>query len=55
MVDQFTNIKSKVILYFHNDPTTMKGAKTVTERTQLLNNVDKIVLYQSGLKKFLKI
>ena len=53
MVDQFTtdNIKSKVILYFHNDPTTMKGAKTVTERIQLLNNVDKIVFISKWVKK----
>ena len=39
----FKKIDSKIILYFHNDPTTMKGAKSVGERIYLLENVDKIV------------
>ena len=30
MVKEFyKKINSKIILYFHNDPTSMKGAKTV--------------------------
>ncbi len=43
----FTYLKKKIdqkfILYFHNDPISMKGSKTVTERINLLNNVDKII------------
>ena len=37
------NIDKKFILYFHNDPISMKGSKTVSERINLLNNVDKII------------
>ncbi len=52
MVNEFVkNNKSKIILYFHNDPTTMKGAKTVSERRQLLNNVDKIIFISKWVKK----
>ena len=37
MVDDFVkNIESKIILYFHNDPSSMKGAKTAQERIDLL-------------------
>ena len=34
---------NKFILYFHNDPLSMKGSKSVSERLFLLNNVDKII------------
>ena len=52
MVQEFFNkINSKIILYFHNDPTTMKGAKTAQERLYLLKNVDKIVFISKWVKK----
>ena len=47
----FRKINSKIILYFHNDPTTMKGAKLVEERKYLLNNVDKIIFISEWVKK----
>ena len=34
---------NKLFLFFHNDPLTMSGSKTVVERIYLLNNVDKII------------
>ena len=36
-------IKKKFILYFHNDPISMKGSKSSSERLSLLDKVDKIV------------
>jgi hypothetical protein len=42
---------SKIILYFHNDPRTMKGAKTVNDRIILLNSVDKIVFISNWVKR----
>ena len=36
-------INSKYILYFHNDPLSMKGSKSSSERLNLLINLDKIV------------
>ena len=44
----FNYLKSKIIdtefiLYFHNDPISMKGSKTISERLQLLDKVDKII------------
>ena len=35
--------KAKIILYFHNDPLTMLGSKTVSERMDLMNNVDHFI------------
>ena len=34
---------NKLILYFHNDPLSMSGSKTVSQRIDLLNNVHKII------------
>ena len=44
----FNYLKSKIIgsefmLYFHNDPISMKGSKSISERLQLLNDIDKII------------
>ena len=47
----FEKINSKIILYFHNDPTTMKGAKSVSERINLLKSVDKIIFISKWVKK----
>ena len=33
-------IDSKFILYFHNDPLSMSGSKTVKERIDLINNIE---------------
>ena len=33
----------KLFLFFHNDPITMSGSKTVSDRLYLINNVDKII------------
>ena len=52
MVSDFVNkMNSKIILYFHNDPRTMKGAKTVSDRIILLNTVDKIIFISNWIKK----
>ena len=52
MVKEFYGkLNSKIILYFHNDPTTMKGAKSVNERVYLLKNVDKIIFISKWVKK----
>ena len=48
--DFFKKTESKLILYFHNDPITMKGAKTIDERINLLKNVDKIIFISEWVK-----
>ena len=37
------DFRNKIFLFFHNDPLTMNGSKTINERIYLLNNVDKII------------
>jgi len=36
-------INSRYILYFHNDPLSMNGSKSASERLNLLINLDKII------------
>jgi len=36
-------IITKYIMYFHNDPLSMNGSKTVNERLKLLDEIDKII------------
>jgi len=43
--------KSKIILYFHNDPLTMSGSKAKKDRLYLLNNIDKIIFNSNWSKK----
>ena len=52
MVKEFLKkVSAKIILYFHNDPTTMKGAMSVNERIYLLENVDKIIFISKWVKQ----
>ena len=52
MVEDFAkNINSKIILYLHNDPKSMKGSKSVSEKLYLLEKVDKIVFISEWIKK----
>ena len=44
-------ISSKFIIYFHNDPLSMKGSITKNERINLLNISDKIVFISEWVKK----
>ena len=37
------SLDKKFILYFHNDPLSMKGSSSKNERLNLLNHVDKII------------
>ena len=46
------NLKDKnYILYFHNDPLSMSGSKTISERMFLLNNCYRIVFNSNWSKK----
>jgi glycosyltransferase involved in cell wall biosynthesis len=42
--------KPKKILFFHNDPLTMNGSKTVKERLYLIKNLDKILFNSEWCK-----
>ena len=44
-------INSKFILYFHNDPLTMRGSKTISERILLIKSCSKIVFNSQWSKK----
>ena len=46
------NLKNKVFsLYFHNDPLSMDGSKTIQERKSLLKNCYKIIFNSNWSKK----
>ena len=44
-------IKSKFIMYYHNDPLTMSGSKTISERKEILKKVDKLIFISEWIKK----
>ncbi len=44
------HLKSKFVLYFHNDPLTMYGSKRSSERLNLLINLDKIVFISKWVR-----
>ena len=50
-------INSRFIFYFHNDPLSMKGSKTVKERLLILKNTEKIIFVSEWTRKrfFLEI
>jgi len=51
----FTYLKNKInsnfIIYFHNDPLSMKGSKTVSERLKLLDKIDKIIFVSKWVQR----
>ena len=52
MIENFAKeLQSKLILYFHNDPNSMKGSKTINDKLTLLNKVDKIIFISKWVKK----
>ena len=50
-------VQSKFIFYFHNDPLSMKGSKSVNERLKILQKVEKIIFVSEwvGERFFLNI
>ena len=49
LVNELTN--KNYILYFHNDPLSMSGSKTINERMFLLNNCYRIIFNSNWSKK----
>ncbi len=45
-----SKIKSRFIFYFHNDPISMKGSKTIKERLKILNSVEKIIFVSEWVR-----
>ncbi len=50
-INKLTSLSSKIVLYFHNDPVTMIGSKSVNERIYLLNICSKIIFNSEWSKK----
>ena len=44
-------VKGKFIFYFHNDPLSMKGSKSVKERLKILENVEKIIFVSEWVRE----
>jgi len=44
-------IKTKYILYFHNDPQKMNGSKSLSDRVSLYNSVEKIIFVSKWVQK----
>ena len=44
-------ISSRFIMYFHNDPLSMNGSKTVKQRLDIISNVEKIIFVSEWTQK----
>ena len=44
------NLQSKIIIYFHNDPLSMKGSTTIEDRKNLIKNCEKIIFNSQWCK-----
>ena len=54
-INSLIELKTNLVLYFHNDPISMDGSRSVKERIFLLNSCEKIVFNSEWSKKqFLK-
>ncbi len=47
----FNNVKSKLVLYFHNDPLEMNGSKKIMDRLNILSKVERIIFNSEWSKK----
>jgi glycosyltransferase involved in cell wall biosynthesis len=43
-------IQNRFIFYFHNDPLSMNGSKTIEDRLSILKNVEKIIFVSQWVK-----
>ena len=50
-IKDLTELKTELVLYFHNDPISMSGSKTVSDRIFLLNQCSKIIFNSEWSKK----
>ena len=44
-------VKSRFIMYFHNDPLSMNGSKTIKQRLNIISNVEKIIFVSEWTQK----
>ena len=45
-----SQVNNRFIFYFHNDPLSMKGSKTVKERLKILESVEKIIFVSEWVR-----
>ena len=45
------NLDQNFLFYFHNDPLSMKGSRTIEERLYILKNVEKIIFVSEWVQK----
>ncbi len=51
LFELYKKINSRFIFYFHNDPLSMKGSKTLKERLLILKNTEKIIFVSEWTRK----
>jgi glycosyltransferase involved in cell wall biosynthesis len=50
-IKYFKKSNKKLVLYFHNDPLSMTGSKSINDRLLLLNSIDKILFNSKWSQK----
>ena len=44
-------VKNRFIFYFHNDPLSMKGSRSIKERIKILNSTDRIIFVSEWVRE----
>ena len=50
LLNLISKIQCKFVIYFHNDPLSMNGSKSISERILILNSVDKIIFVSQWVR-----
>jgi len=50
-INKIKILNKKIVLYFHNDPVTMLGSKSIKQRINLLNDCEKIIFNSEWSKQ----
>ena len=51
LVEIAKKIKTRYIMYFHNDPLSMNGSKTINQRLNIISTVEKIIFVSEWTQK----
>ena len=50
LIKLLNKVKTRFIFYFHNDPLSMKGSKSINERLKILKSIDRLIFVSEWVR-----
>ena len=50
LIKLLNKVKTRFIFYFHNDPLSMKGSKSIDERLKILKSIDRLIFVSEWVR-----